>query len=71
MKKNLQLYLESKRFMRAPLTSKFCVEVWRTGYEFSLNHGRENRKLEMEIPKFPANIDFNLQWKSSALQTET
>ena len=33
------------------LTSKFCAEVWKTGYEFSLNPGNENSKLEMESPK--------------------
>ena len=56
--------------MRA-LTSKFSVEVWRTGYEFSLNPGNENWKLKMETPKFPSKIDFNFHWKSSGLQTET
>ena len=53
------------------LTSKLCAEVWSTGYEFSLNPGNENSKLEMETPKFPAKIDFNFHWKSSSLQTET
>ena len=57
--------------MRAPPTSKLCAEVWRTGYECSLNPGNENSKLEMETPKFPAKIDFNFHWKSSSLQTET
>ena len=57
--------------MRVHLTSKLCAEVWRTGYEFSLNHEYENSKLEMETPKFPAKIDFNFHWKSSSLQTET
>ena len=52
------------------LTSKLCVEVWRTGYEFSLNPGNGNWKFEMETSKFPANIDFNFHWKSSGLQTE-
>ena len=41
------------------LTSKLCAEVWRTGYECSLNPGNENSKLEMETPKFPAKINFN------------
>ena len=54
-----------------PLTSKLCAEVWKTGYECSLNSGNENSKLEMETPKFPAKIDFNFHWKSSSLQTET
>ena len=63
--------LQSKRFMRVPLTSKLCAEVWRTGYECPLNPGNENSKLEMETPKFPAKIDFNFHWKSSSLQTET
>ena len=54
-----------------PLTSKLCAEVWKTGYECSLNPGNENSKLEMETPKFPAKIDFNFHWKSSSLQTET
>ena len=53
------------------LTSKLCAEVWKTGYECSLNPGNENSKLEMETPKFPAKIDFNFHWKSSSLQTET
>ena len=53
------------------LTSKLCVEVWRTGYEFCINAGNENWKLEMEAPKFPTKIDFNLHWKSSGLETET
>ena len=44
--------------MRA-ITLKLYVEVWRTGYEFSLNPGNENWKLEMETPKFPEKIDFN------------
>ena len=60
--------------MRA-LTSELCAEVWRTGYQCSLNPGNENSKLEMETPKFPAKIDFlidfNFHWKSSSLQTET
>ena len=63
--------LQSKGFMHAPLTSKLCAEVWKTGYECSLNPGNENSKLEMETAKFPAKIDFNLHWKSSSLQTET
>ena len=63
-------FLRSKRFMRVPLTSKLCAEVWRTGYECSLNPGNENSKLEMETPKFPGKIDFNFHWKSSSLQTE-
>ena len=62
---------QSKRFMRAPLTLKLCAEVWRTGYEYFLNPGNENSKLEMETPKFPAKIDFNFHWKSSSLQIET
>ena len=53
------------------LTSKLCAEVWRTGYECSLNPKNENLKLEMETPKFPAKIDFNFHWKNSSLQTET
>ena len=57
--------------MRAPLTSKLCNKVWRTGYDFSLNPENENSKLEMETPKFVAKIDFNFHWKSSSLQTET
>ena len=57
--------------MRPPLTSKLCVEVWRTGYEFSLNPGDENWKPDMGSPKFPAKIDFNFYWKSSGLQSET
>ena len=56
--------------MRA-VNSKLCVEVWRTGYEFSLKPGNEDWKLEMENAKFPAKIDFNVHWKSSGLQTET
>ena len=63
-------HLQSKRFMRA-LTSKLCAEVWRTGYDFFLNPGNENSKLEMESPKFPAKIDFNFHWKSLSLQTES
>ena len=31
----------------APLTSKLCVEVSRTGYEFFLDGRSENWKLEM------------------------
>ena len=54
-----------------PLTSKLCAEVWKTGYECSLNPGNENSKLEMGTPKFPAKIDFNFHWKSSSLQIET
>ena len=54
-----------------PLTSKLCAEVWKTGYECSLNPGNENLKLEMETPKFLAKIDFNFHWKSSSPQTET
>ena len=50
--------LQSKRFMHA-LSSTLCAEVWSTGYEFSLNLGNENSKLEMETSKFPAKIDFN------------
>ena len=50
-----------------PLTSKLCAEVWRTRYDFSLNPGNKNLKLEMETAK----IDFNFHWKSSSLQTET
>ena len=57
--------------MHASLTSKLRAEVWRTGYECSLNPGNENSKLEMETLKFPAKIDFNFHWKSSSLQTET
>ena len=67
----LDCLLQSKRFMRSPLTSKLCAEVWKTRYECSLNPGNENSKLEMETPKFPAKIDFNFHWKSSSLQTET
>ena len=63
--------LQSKRFIRAPLTSKLSAKVWRTGYECFLNPGNENPKLEMETPKFPAKIDFNFHWKSSSPQTET
>ena len=63
--------VESKRFMRALLTSKLCAEVWKTGYECSLNPGNESSKLAMETPKFPAKIDFNFNWKSSSFQTET
>ena len=37
----------------------------------SLNPGSQNSKLEMEPPKFPSKIDFNIHWKSSSLQTET
>ena len=44
-----------------PLTSKLCSEVWRTGYECSLNPENENSKLEMETPKFPTKIDFNVR----------
>ena len=55
--------------MHAPLTSKLCTEVWKTGYECSLNPENENVKLEMETPKFLAKIDFNFHWKSSSLQT--
>ena len=51
-----------------PLTSKLCVKVWRTGYEFSLNPGSENWKLEMETPTFPAKIDFNFHWKVQAFK---
>ena len=57
--------------VHACLTSKLCAEVWKTGYECSLNPGNENSKLEMETPKSPAKIDFNFHWKSSNLQTET
>ena len=53
------------------LALKLCAEVWRTGYEFSLNPGNENSKLEMTTPKFPVKIDFNFHWKSAILQTET
>ena len=63
--------LQSKRFMRALLTSKLCAGVWKTRYESSLSPGNENSKLEMETPKVPAKIDFNFHWKSSSLQTET
>ena len=63
-------HLQSIRLMRALLTSKLCAEVSRTGYEYSLNPGNENSKLEMETLKFPAKIDFNFHWKSSSLQTE-
>ena len=66
-----QSSLQSKRFMCASLTLKLCAEVWKTGYECSLNPGNENSKLEMETPKFPTKIDFNFHWKSSSLQTET
>ena len=52
-------------------TSKLCAEGWKTGYECFLNTGNENSKLEMETAKFPAKIDFNFDWKSSSLQTET
>ena len=44
------------------LTLKLCVEVGRAEYEFSLNPGNENWKLEMETPKFPVKIDFNFYW---------
>ena len=57
--------------MHAPLTPKLCVEVWRNQHEFSLNPENENWKPEIETPKFPAKIDFNLHWKRSGLQTET
>ena len=50
---------------------KLCAEVWKTRYECSLNPGNENSKLEMETPKFPSKIDFNVHWKSSSFQTET
>ena len=63
--------LESKWFMLDPLTLKLRAKVWRTGYEFSLHPGNNNSKLEMEIPTFPAKIDFNFHWRSSGLQTET
>ena len=53
------------------LSSKLCVEVWRTGHEFSLNAGKENWKLQMETPKFPAKIDFSFHWRRSGLETET
>ena len=39
--------------------SKLCAEVWRTGYECFLNPGKQNWKLEIETPKFPAKIDFH------------
>ena len=52
------------------LTSKLCAEVWRTGYEYSLNPGKETSKIEMETQKFPAKTDFNFHWKSSSLQTK-
>ena len=48
--------LQSKRFMRAPLTLKLCAEVWKTGYECSLNPGNENSKHEMETPEFPPRL---------------
>ena len=50
------------------LTSKLCAEVWKTGYECSLNLGNENSKLEMETPKFLAKIDFNFHWKVQAFK---
>ena len=68
---SVNIALQSKRFMRAPLTSKLCAEVWKTGYERSLNSENENSKLEMGTPKFPAKIDFKFHRKSSSLQSET
>ena len=63
--------LDTVKAVHACLTSKRFSEVWKAGYECSLNRGNENSKLEMETPRFPAKIDFNCHWKSSSLQTET
>ena len=60
-----------KTVLECPPTSKLCVEVWRIGYEFSLNPGNKNWKLEIATPKFPAKICLNFHWKSSGVQTET
>ena len=38
--------------MCAPLTSELCAEVWKTGYECSLNPRNENSKPEMETRSF-------------------
>ena len=39
-----------------PLTSNLCVDVWRTGYEFFLNPGNENWKLERKLRSFPRRL---------------
>ena len=44
--------LQSKRFMHA-LTSKLCAEVWRTGYDFSLNPGTRIRSSKWKLRSFP------------------
>ena len=53
------------------LISKLCAEVWRTGYEFSLNPGNENSTLEMETPKFPTKIDFTGKVQAFKLKLQT
>ena len=45
-----------------------CAEVWKTGYECSINPGNENSKLEVETPKFPAKIDFTFTEKVQAFK---
>ena len=58
----------SQNSLCVALNLKLCAEVWRTGYDFSLNPGNENSKLKMETPKFPAKIDSTFTGKIQAFQ---
>ena len=64
----VELFVTVKMVYACPLTSKLCAEVWKTGYECSLNPGNENLKLEMETLKFPTKTDFNFHWKVQAFK---